>query len=229
VPAEALLVFTPQDLRILRAIEPRRLVKIQKLFLSDVYLWNSERGAVAIAGPMLGAPQAVLVLEKLIVLGARRILVEGWCGGLNSDLAVGDLVLPQWTLSEEGTSAHYPVPPADVTPDPALNQRLRSILAGSGKFIIHQGGVWSTDAPYRETREKVESYRRDGLLAVEMECSALFTVARFRAVALAVCLVVSDDLSGREWRHGYGDKRFMETRKQLPPYLLDTLFEPAAP
>lgn len=66
------------------------------------------------------------------------------------------------------------------------------------------------------------------MLAVEMECSALFTVARFRGVALAACLVVSDDLSGPAWRHGYNDRRFLETRQRILPYLLDALLEQAA-
>ena len=229
LPADALLLFSPQDLRLLRAIAPRRVVKDRELFLSRVQVCRWGSGVVAVAGPMLGAPQAVLVLEKLIALGVRRVVAFGWCGCLAPELAVGDLVLPSATCSEEGTSKHYPIAPADASPDPALLQQICLSLAGSREFVVHQGRIWSTDAPYRETREKVDGHRRNGLLAVEMECSALFTVARFRGIGLAACLVVSDDLSGAVWRHGYDDRRFRETRERILPHVLDTLLQQTEP
>ena len=50
--------------------------------------------SITIAGPILGAPQAALVLEKLIALGSRVIIVFGWCGSLQSDLTIGDWLCP---------------------------------------------------------------------------------------------------------------------------------------
>jgi purine-nucleoside phosphorylase len=78
---------------------------------------------------------------------------------------------------------------------------------------FHAGAIWTTDAVYRETREKVESYQKQGVLAVEMEVSALFSVARFRQVELGAMLVVSDELSALKWRPGFKDKRFVAGRK----------------
>jgi purine-nucleoside phosphorylase len=48
-----------------------------------------------------------------------------------------------------------------------------------------------------------------------METSALFTVSRFRGADLAVVLVVSDNLSGLKWIHGFGDPAFLESRKKV--------------
>jgi purine-nucleoside phosphorylase len=67
------------------------------------------------------------------------------------------------------------------------------------------GEVWTTDAPYRETLDKVKHYQRLGVLAVEMEMSALMTVARFRAVSVAAVLVVSDELFNLKWKPGFSD------------------------
>ena len=47
-----------------------------------------------IAGPAIGAPMAVMTMEKLIALGARRIFLFGWCGSMRDSLGIGDLLLP---------------------------------------------------------------------------------------------------------------------------------------
>jgi purine-nucleoside phosphorylase len=73
--------------------------------------------------------------------------------------------------------------------------------------------VWSTDAPFRETQAKVLGYQRQGALAVEMECSALFTVGAFRSAEVAALLVVSDDLSSLSWKPGFKDTRFARGRE----------------
>jgi len=90
---------------------------------------------------------------------------------------------------------------------------------------FHSGKVWTTDAIYRETEAKVLAYGSQGMLAVEMEMSALFTVARFRGVALAGLLIVSDELFTLTWRHGLRDNRFQHSRQQAVTAALDALIE----
>ncbi len=80
---------------------------------------------------------------------------------------------------------------------------------------VHEGRVWSTDAPFRETVKKVIHYQQAGALAVDMETSALFTVASFRGILMAVALVVSDELSSLTWVHGFRDRGFLRTREEL--------------
>ncbi|HYR02519.1 MAG TPA: nucleoside phosphorylase, partial [Syntrophobacteria bacterium] len=156
---------------------------------------------ITLAGPVLGAPQAVLVLERLIALGSRTVLVLGWCGSLQPQIRIGDWVMPTGARSEEGTSSHYPAASSAVAPDPSLGSRLRS-FCDQGDHAVHAGPVWSTDAPLRETVGKVLSYGGEGLLAVEMEMAALFRVAEYRRVSLAGLLVVSDELFTLKWRPG---------------------------
>ena len=157
---------------------------------------------VALAGPMLGAPQTVLVLERMIALGARRFIAAGWCGSLRNEVRIGDIVLPSGAISEEGTSGHYPG--VMRAPSSELFNSLKSALASTGQ-AIHEGTVWTTDAPFRETCAKIKAFQSQGVLAVDMETSALFSVSQFRGVDLAAVLVVSDDLSGLKWVHGFRD------------------------
>lgn len=176
--------------------------------------------SITIAGPILGAPQAVLVLEKLIALGSRVIIVFGWCGSLQSDLTIGDWLLPSSARSEEGTSSHYPMSAAKFLPDTDLFGSLQDYCVQNG-FSVRAGPIWTTDAPLRETVDKVSGYGEEGLLAVEMEMSALFHVAAYRKVRLVGLLVVSDELFTLKWRPGFRSTRFKRACRQASETLLD--------
>jgi uridine phosphorylase len=163
-----------------------------------------------------------MVLEKLIALGAQLVLAFGWCGSLTAAARIGELIVPTAAYGEEGTSGHYPSVEPEPGPDPELCQAVQKQLQAAG-LPFQAGRVWTTDAIYRETRAKVLTYGSQGMLAVEMEMSALFTVARFRGVALAGLLVVSDELFTLTWRHGLRDDHFRRRRQQALRAALDAL------
>jgi uridine phosphorylase len=222
LPPSCVLVFSPQDLsRFARSLS--QLHKLpHKIFLAELSIGLYDDASIALVGPTLGAPQTVLILEKLIALGVRNIVAVGWCGSLQPHVQIGDLVLPTGAVSEEGTSKHYPI--SEQHPGPSV-QLLSSLRSEIGKVPLnpHEGPVWSTDAPYRETVGKVLDYQKQGVLAVEMESSALFTVAHFRGIRLAMVLAVSDELATLQWRHGFRDARFQRVREILPDLVLASL------
>lgn len=187
-----------------------------KLFIAK----KDEDLPLALAGPLLGAPQGVIVMEKLIALGAKRIWVLGWCGSLQPHLLIGDLVIPTAALSEEGTSPHYPVNERGRQTSPLLSKRLEDALVRAS-LPFQKGPVWTTDALYRETVEKVKTYAKTGFLAVEMEMSALITVALYRSVELAGLLIVSDELSSLEWHNGVGTDKLKVRSRDAARVLLD--------
>lgn len=183
----------------------------------QVFALNGSGKKIALAGPALGAPHAVMLQEKLIALGSREVILFGWTGGLQSHLSFGDIVLPVGVISEEGTSSHY-LPQERPGPSPSLFQALYKKLEGEGQHPFC-GTVWTTDAPYRETVEKVRTYRDQGVLGVDMETSAVFTVGAFRGIETAALLLVSDDLSRLYWRPGFRDPRFQEARQRAARFL----------
>jgi uridine phosphorylase len=216
----AVLVFSPEDLASFSASLPQRPVLTRKLYLTNLFTALAGSAPLAIAGPMLGAPQTILVLEKMIALGVKRFIAIGWCGSLCGHVKIGDIVLPLGAVSEEGTSSHYPG--CECAPSSQLIELLRPALQSTGK-TIHEGMVWTTDAPFRETCAKVKFFQTQNILSVDMETSALFSVARFRRVELGVVLVVSDDLSSLKWVHGFGDPGFKQSRQKVIQSVL-TLF-----
>lgn len=211
-------------LLLLNSSEARQAVQISgqegwtRHFLFHSNLFSAQSPPRFWAGPAVGAPMAVICLEKLIALGAKRIVVCGWCGSLSPDLGVGELVLPTWGLSEEGTSGHYPTAGRSES-SPRLRKSLKDFFAETGKEL-REGPVWTTDALYRETREKVARYGQDGILAVDMECSALLQVAAFRRVELAAVLMVSDLLWQDPWQPAFQSKEFRRRSQGLVTDLL---------
>jgi uridine phosphorylase len=158
-------------------------------------------------------------MEKLIVLGAKRIWVLGWCGALHADLQIGHILIPTAAVSEEGTSAHYPISDRPIASTERLNLMLEEALKQTD-LPFSKGTVWTTDALYRETPEKVKTHKKSGVLAVEMEMSALMTLAIYRSVAMAGLLVVSDQLFDLAWRPGFAKPVLRERSRAAGEILL---------
>ena len=177
---------------------------------------------LTLAGPFLGAPQAVMGLEKIVALGAERIWILGWCGSITPELRVGDLVIPTTALSEEGTSGHYPIGGRPAKTDKELTRVLANALAREG-HTYHRGALWTTDAPYRETPKKVIEFQQKGMIAVDMEMSALIRVALYRGVRLAGILAVSDELFALKWHAGFSNPKLKRRSRLAGRVLLRTI------
>jgi uridine phosphorylase len=217
IDSPALLIPLPGDLeRTSRLFQEAGPLEYKDQSIRVFHLTESKR-KIALAGPAVGAPQAVMILEKLIALGARRVILSGWIGGLQPNLSFGDLLLPDEAVSEEGTSAHYS-DERRPRPSPVLLRELQKGLQRE-RLLYRQGPIWTTDAPYRETVDKVKAFQSQGILGVDMETSAFFTVGAFRGIEVAALLVVSDDLSRLKWRHGFRDPGFLKARKQAARFL----------
>jgi purine-nucleoside phosphorylase len=206
----AVMAAAENDLDLLCTLLKLDPKSCQKLFISRLYVNGQGPNRFSLIGPFIGAPYAAMLLETLIAWGARMIIVLGWCGAISEKVKIGDIILPTSALIDEGTSKHYR---SDTwsAPSDKLVVKVRQLLQ-QDKIDFHEGSVWSTDAVFRETRRKVDDFKKRDILAVEMEISALFTVGRFRLVKVGAVLVVSDELSISPWRPGFKDKRFAQGR-----------------
>jgi uridine phosphorylase len=219
LPAGGILLINPAEaaagMRLGKNMDARQYF----LFNSKLALVSAAppAGSFFIAGPAVGAPMAVLTLEKLIALGARRILTYGWCGSLSNSLRIGDVLLPTWAVSDEGTSAHYPLTSRPES-NPSTLQLLIEGLSTKG-LKVHAGPVWTTDAPYRESITRVGRLARQGILGVDMEYGALIAAASFRKVELSSILLVSDELWSGKWHPGFRTKAFKKKSGEILHYL----------
>ena len=212
----ALMVSTLPDMDLIRSGFQKW--RCRPFFNSQRLVPETDPMGFCVTGPYMGAPYAVMLLESLIAQGAQAVIVLGWCGGLTPELATGDLVVVEKALVDEGTSRHYMALDKDcpaVSADAHLSETLCSHLASSGHTAHTCATIWTTDAIYRETPEKVAWFKAKGACAVEMECSALFAAAAFRHVPIAALLVVSDSLAAKDgtWDPGFKKKRFKTMRR----------------
>ena len=155
---------------------------------------------VAFFQPGVGAPLAALFLEEAIDYGCRVLVACGGAGALDAALALGHPVVVSAAVRDEGTSYHYLPLSRLIEADPAVVSAIEGVLSRSG-VPFTTGITWSTDAVYRETREKVSLRRAEGCITVEMEAAALLAVARFRGVVLGQLLYAGDSLAGDSWDH----------------------------
>ena len=207
----ALVTFTSSDLK--EWLEPGSSAKPLQAWRKRGY-WIYRRDGYVVAQSSIGAAASVMQLEEFAAFGVKRVIYLGYCGSLMDEVRVGDLVIPTEAIREEGTSYHYLPEGRRCFPDSSLQDRIFALASASG-FTVRQGAVWTTDAPYRETKSKVYRYGREGVLGVEMEMSALFAVASVRNVSIGAMLLVSDELNGGVWRKGFFSNELRESRKKV--------------
>ena len=165
-----------------------------------LYEIEHQNQRLAFFHPGVGAPIAAGLLEDMIALGCRKFIVCGGCGVLEPGMVVGHLIVVTSAIRDEGTSYHYLPPSREVVANATGVAALVTTLTRHG-IPYALGKTWTTDAPYRETPNKIATRRAEGCLTVEMESAALMAVAEFRSVVLGQALYGGDDLSGAEWDH----------------------------
>ena len=222
----SVMVSTAPDLKTIRS--EKGAVSSAPFFNSDLFRMTADQGEICIAGPYIGAPYAAMLLESLIAKGSRKVVVLGWCGALDTALDPGDIVVADSALVHEGTSQNYKdfeEFPWRSDPSVTLTQELVDFI--QFRFSgIKTATVWTTDAIYRETRSKALYFRDHGATVVDMECSALFSVAAYHGVEIAAVLTVSDVLildgdTPVGWEPGFRKSAFRENRKKACHLAID--------
>jgi uridine phosphorylase len=183
--------------------DPGRALRLaQHLLTPPMQVLNTNRGlwgytgtaadgaALTIQSTGMGGPSAAIVAEELIGLGARRLVRVGTCGALVDGLRLGELLVAGETLCEDGASRALGAGERAAA-DPGL---LAALARGVGEPVV----VASADLFYAPDPVRPARWAAAGVVAVEMEAAALFTVARLRGAAAACLLLVSDELARPE-------------------------------
>lgn len=146
----------------------------------------------------MGAPTTAMVMEELLADGVDTVLTVGKAGSLTDDIDVGEFVVTDRAIRDEGTSHHYLESEADARATDRVVDALTSHLAAADESY-HVGPTWTTDAIYRETVAEVERYAEEGVLTVDMEAATVFAVGEYRDVDVGGLFVVSDYLDTSGW------------------------------
>jgi DeoD family purine-nucleoside phosphorylase len=185
--------------------DPRRAKYIAENFFEDAKLVTEERGMLGYTGTYkgtpvsvqatgMGCPSAAIVTAELIQLGARNLLRIGTCGGYNRDLRLGDLVIATAATANDGTVSsitrglpYAPVAHFDVV------HAAHHVAESTGRRTF-VGPIVSSDLFYDPEEEPASLWGALGVLAVEMEAAAIFTLSAMRGVRAGCLLTVSDTI-----------------------------------
>jgi purine-nucleoside phosphorylase len=173
--------------------DPGRATYIANTFLEHPVLYTEYRGLLGYTGTYKGLQVSVqttaIVLEELIQLEAKVFMRVGTCGSLKPELEPTDLVIVQGSLPFDGTTKLY-LGEGPAVPLPTWRVLKASAdIAELEKIKHHVCMISSGDAYYGPPWVKEERLKR-GAKAVEMEASAIFTIAMLRGVeAGCVCTV----------------------------------------
>lgn len=178
--------------------------------LEGVRLYNEHRGLLGFTGnyrgvtvsvqtTMMGCPSAAIVCEELAALGARTLIRIGTCGAAGPVVEPRDLIVATASCPLDGTTAQYlqgePYAPA------ASFRVVRALVqAAEAAGVRHHVGLIATeDALYTVREGWVARWAARGVLAQEMEASAIFTVAALRGME-AGCVLVASNRAGQHMR-----------------------------
>ena len=180
----------------------------------DIYQVELAEGPVVAALSHVGAPVAGALYETLVAIGCSTLIAVGSSGGLVPEHPPGMVVVPDAAIRDEGVSYHYTPASRLAHPDPGLQDALRSAFAERDIDSV-TGHLWTTDAFFRETPAKVAARVNEGAIAVDMEASALATIATFRGVRHGHAVYMADTLHGDEWDPTELVRRDTDFRTQL--------------
>src|SRR5213596_741416 len=183
--------------------DPLRAQYIAESYLDSPVQRNGERGMLGYTGEFegrpvsvqatgMGCPSAAIVIEELVQLGVKRLLRVGTCGGLQTDLALGDLIVAVTAVPADATARHL------VGTDehcPTASWGLVHGAVHAAKEMgqsMRVGPIVSSDVFYNPDAGQYERWSQRGVLAVEMEAAVLFTLGALRSVHAGALLTVSD-------------------------------------
>jgi len=170
----------------------------------------------------IGAPWASALLEETIVLGAKKIIFFGPCGIIQRGINKGEVILLDSAVRDEGTSSHYEVNGQESFPSEDLTNLMASHLKKL-EIPFRKGKTWTTDGLYRETPSKLRHMQDQGCISVDMEASALFSVAQFRKVDIAGLFITFDSIAEGCWNLKPSPNNNLIKPVQLLTYLIDML------
>ena len=154
--------------------------------------------SIGICRVPMGAPMTVAYMEECIAMGAKNFVVFGSCGTLDRNIPAGHLIVPTAAYRDEGTSYHYMPASAGDYIEVETADWTAEIIESMGLPTL-KTCIWTTDGLYRETRRNMEARRREGCQVVDMECSAVMTLARYRGIRACQFVYAEDNLDDIRW------------------------------
>lgn len=189
--------------------DPLRGKGIADALLSDVKTYSMVRGMqgstgtykgkhVSVQGTGMGMPSTAIYVNELIDLGAKRLIRVGTCGSFQKDINIGDVVIGMSASTDSSMNKHV-FEQKDFAPTATYSLLEKAVAkARSLELKVNVGNILSSDSFYNPNPDHWRKWAEYGVLAVEMETSAIYSIAAKRNVEALTILTVSDSLVSGE-------------------------------
>lgn len=206
--------------------DPLRARFIAETYLTDPVCYNNVRGMYGYTGTYKGkrisvqgsgmgqASLAIYANELISDYGVRNLIRVGSCGSYHRDVKVRDIVIAMSAstdsaMNRERFRGNFYAPTADYKLFKAMTDSAESL-----NLPFHAGNILATDTFYQDDRDAWKNWAEYGVLAVEMESAALYTLAaKHGARALTVCTVSDSLATGESTSSEEREKSFTDMMK----------------
>ncbi|GEN35703.1 purine-nucleoside phosphorylase [Aneurinibacillus danicus] len=186
--------------------DPLRAKYIAETFLEDEVCYNEVRGMlgftgtykgkrISVQGTGMGVPSISIYVNELIrEYGVKNLIRVGTCGGIQKDVKVRDVIIAMTSCTDSNMN-HLTFPGFDFAPCANFDLLKTAYEAGVNKGLhVRVGNILTADVFYRDSMDPVKKLGEYGVLAVEMETAALYTLAAKYGVNALSILTVSDHI-----------------------------------
>ncbi|ODG89734.1 MULTISPECIES: purine-nucleoside phosphorylase [Bacillaceae] len=192
--------------KILLPGDPLRAKYIAETFLEDVVCYNDVRGMlgftgtykgqkISVQGTGMGVPSIGIYVNELInSYGVKTLIRVGTCGGLQKDVKIRDVIIAMTTCTDSNMNRQT-FPGFDYSPCASFDLLKKAYDGAVNKGLnVKVGNILTSDLFYRDNMDMYEKLANYGVLAVEMETTALYTIAAKHNVDALTVLTVSDHI-----------------------------------
>ena len=150
---------------------------------------------------LMGSDMSVFMLELLIACGVKRFIVFGTACAVVESLKISDMCIVEKAVCEEAVSMHYASYKGEIAAAVNSNVLLKQCMEEIS-LPVKAVKTCTIPAIFRETEGKIKQWRSESVSVLDMEASALMSVANFRNVEISFLFFISDRIIGGNWERG---------------------------
>ncbi len=209
--------------RVLLPGDPLRAKFVAEHFLDEAYCYNEVRGMygytglykgvpVSVQGTGMGNPSMSIYGTELVVdYDVKKLIRIGTCGAMQEEIKIRDIILAQ-AVSSDSNLTEKVFHGCNYAPTADFSMLIKAFQQAQGKDVnVIVGNIYNSDEFYRETLDRLHKFMEFGVLAVEMESAALYTLAAKYGVKALTILTVGSQLLTQEYlSHKESEQSFYE-------------------
>ena len=190
-----------------------------------VYILKYHDKLFTLSMASVSAPMISGDIEELHANGVNTFIIYGNCGVLDRTIEDCSMIIPTKAFRDEGISYHYQEASDDIEMNQLYINDFINILK-EYNFSYRTGATWTTDAFYRETKDKIEYFKKNGAICVEMEGAAIAAICKRKKINYFTFYYAGDNLDATSWEErSIGEITMLDKKKEVTHLALNLAYK----